>query len=122
MWRAEKMNEIILDDILVAAHDIEFAQYDNSPEHTFSHRHIRAMKRIFKTYERNVSLLNHYIYKDQKQESHIRWNRKSLAVVLVLILLAILAALAFYQHRGNIKKLLNGQERKTYVFKKNKVD
>ena len=85
------MNEIALDDILVDAHDIEFAQYDNSPEHTFSPRHIRAMKRIFKTYERNVSLLNHSIYKEQKQESHIRWNRKSLAVVLVLILLAVLA-------------------------------
>ena len=80
------MNEIALDDILVVAHDIEFAQYDNSPEHTFSPRHIRAMKRIFKTYERNISLLNHSINKDQKQESHIRWNRKSLAVLLVLIL------------------------------------
>lgn len=88
------MNEIILDDILVAAHDIEFAQYDNSPEHTFSHRHIRAMKRIFKTYERNVSLLNHCIFKGQKHESHIHWNRKSLAVLLVLILLAVLAGCA----------------------------
>lgn len=88
------MNEIALDDILVVAHDIEFAQYDNSPEHTFSPGHIRAMKRIFKTYERNVSLLNHSIYKDQKQESHIRWNRKSLAVLLVLILLAVLAGCA----------------------------
>ena len=44
------------------------------------------------------------------------------ALIEVYILLTILAALAFYQHRGNIKKLLNGQERKTYVFKKNKVD
>ena len=88
------MNEITLDDILVAAHDIEFAQYDNSPEHTFSPRHIRAMKRIFKTYERNVSLLNHSIYKDQKHESYIHWNRKSLAVVLVIVLLAVLAGCA----------------------------
>lgn len=34
----------------------------------------------------------------------------------------IMTALAFYQHRGNIKKLLSGTERKTYLFKKNKID
>lgn len=94
MWRAEKVNEITLDEVLVAAHDIEFAQYDNSPEHSFSHRHIRAMKRIFKIYERNASLLNHVVNKDKNQESHICWNRKSFAVVLVIVLLAVLAGCA----------------------------
>ncbi|WP_029233619.1 glycerol-3-phosphate 1-O-acyltransferase PlsY [Butyrivibrio sp. VCB2006] len=44
------------------------------------------------------------------------------ALIEVYIILALLAILAFYQHRGNIKKLLAGQERKTYIFKKNKVD
>ncbi|WP_242840738.1 glycerol-3-phosphate 1-O-acyltransferase PlsY [Butyrivibrio proteoclasticus] len=34
----------------------------------------------------------------------------------------ILTALAFYQHRSNIKKLMSGKERKTYIFKKNKID
>lgn len=100
------MNEITLDEVLVAAHDTEFAQYDNSPEHSFSHRHIRAMKRIFRIYERNVSLLNNVVNKDKKQESHIRWNRKSLTVVLVLILLAILAgcAVIIYTLGGFITK------------------
>ena len=89
------MNEIALDDILIAAHDIEFVQYDNSPEHTFSHRHIRAMKRIFKTYEKKTSQLAYKaIYNDQEQKSHIRWNRKSIAVVLVIVLLAVLAGCA----------------------------
>lgn len=37
------------------------------------------------------------------------------------LITAFLAALAFYQHKANIKKLLSGNERKTYVFKKNKV-
>ncbi len=32
----------------------------------------------------------------------------------------IMTLLAFYQHRGNIKKLLTHTERKTYLFKKNK--
>jgi glycerol-3-phosphate acyltransferase PlsY len=44
------------------------------------------------------------------------------ALIEVYIIVALLAVLAFYQHRGNIKKLLAGQERKTYVFKKNKID
>jgi len=43
-------------------------------------------------------------------------------LIEVYIIVAILTALAIYQHRGNIKKLINGQERKTYIFKKNKVD
>ncbi len=44
------------------------------------------------------------------------------ALIEVYIIVAILTFLAFYQHRGNIKKLFAGQERKTYVFKKNKID
>ena len=44
------------------------------------------------------------------------------ALIEVYIILFILTALAYYQHRGNIKKLLAGKERKTYIFKKNKID
>ena len=44
------------------------------------------------------------------------------ALIEVYIILALLTALAFEQHRGNIKKLIAGKERKTYIFKKNKVD
>jgi glycerol-3-phosphate acyltransferase PlsY len=44
------------------------------------------------------------------------------ALIEVYIIVAILTFLAFYQHRGNIKKLFAGQERKTYIFKKNKID
>ena len=33
-----------------------------------------------------------------------------------------MTVLAFYQHRANIVRLLKGEERKTYIFKKNKVD
>ncbi len=38
------------------------------------------------------------------------------------IIAFIMTALAFYQHRANIVRLLHGEERKTYIFKKNKVD
>ena len=35
---------------------------------------------------------------------------------------AFLTILAFYKHKENIKRLLHGNERKTYLFKKNKVE
>jgi glycerol-3-phosphate acyltransferase PlsY len=44
------------------------------------------------------------------------------ALIEVYIILGLLTALAYFQHRGNIKKLIQGKERKTYIFKKNKVD
>lgn len=40
----------------------------------------------------------------------------------IYVIVAILTALAFYQHRGNIKKLMDKTERKTYLTKKNKID
>ncbi|MBE5862242.1 MAG: glycerol-3-phosphate 1-O-acyltransferase PlsY [Lachnospiraceae bacterium] len=38
------------------------------------------------------------------------------------IVFALLTLLAFWKHRENIKRLLSGTERKTYLSKKNKVD
>ncbi len=38
------------------------------------------------------------------------------------VLAFIIAAMAFIRHRSNIKKLLHGEERKTFLFKKNKAD
>ncbi|MBE5869746.1 MAG: glycerol-3-phosphate 1-O-acyltransferase PlsY [Lachnospiraceae bacterium] len=35
------------------------------------------------------------------------------------ILMAVLAAMAYWKHRANIGRLLRGEERKTYLFKKN---
>lgn len=38
------------------------------------------------------------------------------------VVLFLLTCLAFYMHRENIKRLIAGKERKTYLFKKNKMD
>lgn len=38
------------------------------------------------------------------------------------IVAAFLTVMAYWKHRANIKRLLQGNERKTYLFKKNKVD
>ena len=34
----------------------------------------------------------------------------------------LLLVMAYWKHRENIKRLLTGTERKTYLFKKNKVE
>ena len=36
------------------------------------------------------------------------------------IVTAVLTVMAYYKHRENIKRLLNGTERKTYLSHKNK--
>ncbi len=38
------------------------------------------------------------------------------------IIVFLMACLAFYMHRANIVRLINGNERKIYLFKKNKMD
>ena len=42
------------------------------------------------------------------------------ALTELYVVIILIAALAFYQHRENIGRLLAGKERKTYLFKKKK--
>lgn len=44
------------------------------------------------------------------------------ALIEMYIVALLLMAMAFWRHRSNIKKLLEGTERKTYISKKNKLD
>jgi len=43
-------------------------------------------------------------------------------LIELYIVVFIMAALAYWMHRENIKRLLSGTERKTYLFKKNKMN
>ena len=49
-------------------------------------------------------------------------NMTQPALIEAYVVFALLTALAFWKHRENIKRLLSGTERKTYLSKKNKVD
>ncbi|MDO4621660.1 MAG: glycerol-3-phosphate 1-O-acyltransferase PlsY [Eubacteriales bacterium] len=40
------------------------------------------------------------------------------AVIELIVITALIAALTFWKHRGNIQRLLHGSERKTYLTKK----
>lgn len=43
-------------------------------------------------------------------------------LIEMYIVAFVLAAMAFWRHRENIKRLVRGEERKTYLTKKNKLD
>lgn len=43
-------------------------------------------------------------------------------LIEMYVIAAFLTALAYWKHRENIKRLLSGTERKTYLFKKNKEE
>ena len=43
-------------------------------------------------------------------------------LIEMYVLAGALTAMAYWQHRQNIVRLIQGNERKTYLFKKNKVD
>lgn len=43
-------------------------------------------------------------------------------LIELYVLTALLTVMAYWKHRENIKRLIHGEERKTYLFKKNKAD
>ena len=43
-------------------------------------------------------------------------------LIEMYIVFGFLLVLAYWKHRENIKRLIHGNERKTYLFKKNKVE
>jgi glycerol-3-phosphate acyltransferase PlsY len=48
------------------------------------------------------------------------YNMSGAELIEMYLVLSAVVALTWYQHRENIKRLLSGTERKTYLFKKNK--
>jgi glycerol-3-phosphate acyltransferase PlsY len=48
------------------------------------------------------------------------YNMSGAELIEMYLVLSAVVALTWYQHRENIKRLLSGAERKTYLFKKNK--
>ena len=49
-------------------------------------------------------------------------NMEQGTLIEAYVVFALLLILAYWKHRENIKRLLSGTERKTYLSKKNKVD
>jgi len=50
------MNEYSLKEIMEEVHSLDFAEFDNAPEHKFSRRHKRAMKKILAQFSKNSQM------------------------------------------------------------------
>lgn len=80
------MSESVLKSILEESAQLEWAKYGSAPEHTFSRKHCRSMKRIFRLYDKQ-----HHSYSNSYSNRRIRITRKT---ALILVLIVFLAAIA----------------------------
>ena len=82
------MSESVLKSILEELARLEWAKYENAPEHVFSKKHERKMKYAFKLYERNDCKLKPYI--GSKPHYHFRFSKRNIIVLFAVIFLAAL--------------------------------
>ncbi len=80
------MSESVLKSILEESAQLEWAKYDSVPEHSFSRKHCRSMKRIFRLYDKQ-----HHSYSNSCSNQRVRITRKT---ALILGLIVFLAAVA----------------------------
>ena len=79
------MSESVFTSILEEWAERDRASCDNAPEFKTSKKHDRAMKRIFKRYERNTRKIR------QDPEIRVRNVRKRVAVAILIIILAVIS-------------------------------
>lgn len=88
------MNESVFKEILGEALKCGLAEFDNAPEHKFSLKHRRAMKRIFAKFARNVRKLNngekaeYAVTVEYKPRLNIR--QRILFITIIIILMTFL--------------------------------
>ncbi len=83
------MSESVLKSILEESARLEWAKYENAPEHVFSKKHERKIKYAFKLFERNDCKLKPYT--GSKPHYHFRFTKRNIIVLLAVIFLAALA-------------------------------
>lgn len=83
------MSERILRAVLKESAQLEWAKYDNVPEHTFSRKHCRSMKRIFKLYDKQ-----HHSYSNSCSNQRVRITRKTALIIVLIVFLAAAAGCA----------------------------
>lgn len=85
------MNEEVLRSVLGEVIALQFAEFENAPEHKFSLRHRLAMKKIFARYSRNVRNIRKTETCGIVRESNGRYRlslRQRLVIALAIILIA----------------------------------
>lgn len=83
------MTESVLKSILEEYAEEEWAKYADVPEHVFSRKHNRSMKRIFRLYDKNTSQFRNYFVPSPMPK--IKYTPKKLMLILLIVFLAVLA-------------------------------
>lgn len=81
------MNEFFIEDILEEAYKLDFAEYEDPPEHRFSLKHKIRMRKIFARYKKNTKHYNASLH-TRRVKMSLRW------AIIVIILAALTVAVA----------------------------
>lgn len=87
------MSESVLKSILEESARLEWAKYENAPEHVFSKKQERKMKHSFKLFEKKSG---RFVTHECAKSSHIRLTKKTVLVLLTILFLAVLAGGALF--------------------------
>lgn len=88
------MSEHVFAELLKESYRQEFSQYDSSPVFKTSGKHNRAMKRIFKIYEKNVQKLHTNSIPAYTPKPMRRLSLKAISIAILVAFLAVLAGCA----------------------------
>ena len=86
------MTESVLKSILEEYAEREWARYADVPEHVFSQKHNRSMKRVFRLYEKNTRKFR--TYSASRPMPKIKFTRKNIMLIMLIVFLAVLTGCA----------------------------
>lgn len=109
------MSESILRAILEESVRHEWDKYDNVPEHIFSKKHERSMKRIFMLFEKNRCKFEPHLI--SKPNHNFRFTKKTVLVLVTIIFLAALAGCAvMYFVSNSFRGKVNNDNTELFVI------
>ena len=96
------MNETVFREILGESLRREFAEFDNAPEHRFSLRHRRAMKRVFARYEKNT---RRPIVLSAETMPYYSLKQKVVIALVIVILMTLITGAIIPLHRATDEQI-----------------
>lgn len=109
------MSESILRAVLEESAQLEWDRYDNMPEHIFSKKHERSMKRIFKLFEKNRCKFESHLL--SKPNHNFSFTKKTVLGLVTIIFLAALAGCAvMYFVSNSFRGKVNNDNTELFVI------
>ncbi len=84
------MYDSLLDEVLTEYYEEEFLEYPDVPEHKISLKHRRAMKKIFKLYEKNTECLRPEPSPKPVSTHKVRLTPRNAFILAMIIFLGVL--------------------------------